>query len=77
MRREIGLDFLNGMSDEELASGLREWFERVDGVSSGSRRKSAVWVAMREILVHWGNWCNAPRGNPKKGFRAMKEKGNQ
>lgn len=62
------------MKDEELAGGLREWFKRVMGVSGQARRKNPVWVALREIAGAFGNWRNAPRGDPSKGFRNMKER---
>lgn len=61
------------MNDHDLAGGLKDWFSRVCGVSSQARRKNPVWAAIREIAGHWGNWRNAPRGDPKKGFEAMKK----
>lgn len=60
------------MTDSELAHALKEWGMRVGRAGSGVRRKSPVWVAMREVLGVFGNWRNAPRGNPRKGYVAMR-----
>lgn len=56
------------MNDVELASGLRAWFKRLCSASPQARRKSPVWVALREIVTTCGNWKNRPRGNPKRGY---------
>lgn len=64
------------MNDVELASGLREWFKRMGVVSGQARRKNPVWVALREITGAFGNWRNARRGNPRRGYLRMKERMN-
>lgn len=58
------------MSEIELSGHIRAWFEGKYGVGGGARRASPVWVALKEGLSVWGNWRNAPRGDPAKGWRA-------
>lgn len=65
------------VTDTVLANSLKAWFSRVTGVSGQARRKSPVWVALREIVSAFGNWRNAPRGDPKKGFASMKKGENE
>lgn len=64
------------MNDSDLAVGLREWFKRMGGVSGQARRKNPVWVALREITGAFGNWRNARRGNPRRGYLVMRERMN-
>ena len=62
------------MSDVDLAKVLREWMGRIVGVSRQSRSRNPVWVVVKEVVGGFGNWRNAVRGNPKKGYEAMKRK---
>jgi hypothetical protein len=61
--------------EEELAEGIRRWFEGLGGMSKDRRRR--VWgrdVVGREIrrgLEGTGNWKNAARGCPRRGYEEM------
>jgi hypothetical protein len=39
-----------------------------------SFRHSPIYKLLKEELTTKGNWKAAPRGNPKKGFQAMKDR---
>lgn len=47
--------------------------ELKQGIRALSPRKKLFRV-LKEGLSELGYWQNRPRGNPKQGFRAMKEK---
>jgi hypothetical protein len=61
------------MSDLGLGNDLFDWFERTKG-NPNRWRESYVGRVIRGNLVETGNWKNAPRGDPKKGYAAMREK---
>jgi len=65
------------MKDNELEEGLREWWVNIREVSKQARSQNRVWRVVREIVEGYGNWRNAPRGNPRKGYAAMKGKHNE
>lgn len=58
----------------ELADALSAWFGVRRGADDKARRASPVWRVMRDELRALGNWKNAARGNPRAGYRAMKER---
>ncbi len=63
------------MTDQELALEIRGWGNRVVNRLGINRRRSPVWHSIKWVAGNWGNWRNAPRGNPKKGYVAMKRGG--
>lgn len=36
--------------------------------------QQGIYKVIRDELRARGNWCNRPRGNPSKGYKAMKDK---
>ena len=60
------------MTDSELAAQLSKWFFR--HANDAHRWRNPVGAAIKDGASASGNWRNAPRGNPAKGFRAMKAK---
>lgn len=55
--------------DQHLAAALSEWFKRYS--NSQRRWQTPVGRVLKEELQSLGNWKNAERGDPKKGYRAM------
>ena len=57
---------------------LVSWFEPSGGVGGKVRQRrwcdDSVGRLLREELKKTGNWKNAPRGNPRKGYEGMKRK---
>lgn len=51
--------------DKKLIVLIDEFFQ---DKTVAQRKRSPVWKVLRERLTETGNWKNAPRGNPKKGF---------
>ena len=58
--------------DRDLAREIAEWFERHRG-DKGIWQKP-VGRSVREALMRRGNWKNAPRGNPRKGYEEMRRR---
>lgn len=56
-------------SDEEIVKALKAWFK--EHGDDPNRWRTPIGRTLKELLQITGNWKNAPRGNPKKGFRAM------
>lgn len=71
--RQLGIR----MNHKDVARRLQEWFTLVSALPVWVRVKSPVWVVMRDNLRVLGNWRNAPRGDPAKGFKVMKERANE
>jgi hypothetical protein len=57
------------MSDADLAEALKIWFEKHAG--NPHLWQTQVGAVLRGQLVARGNFKNAPRGNPKRGWKAM------
>ena len=53
--------------DRLIIIGLREWWGRHS--QSKNKWRTPVGRQIRVIVEFAGNWRNAPRGNPAKGFR--------
>ena len=57
-----------------LRDQLRQWFDDTESVPDRRKRRwlhDPVGSLLRERLKATGNWKNAPRGNPHKGFAAV------
>jgi hypothetical protein len=57
------------MSDADLAEALKIWFEKHAG--NPHLWQTQVGAVLRGRLVARGNFKNAPRGNPKRAWKAM------
>lgn len=55
--------------DQQLAKALAAWFERHS--KDPHRWRTPVGLAVRDGVSASNNWRNAPRGDPRKGYRAM------
>jgi hypothetical protein len=60
------------MKDQELAKLLSAWFDR--HAADPNRWRNPVGSVVKAGVSGFNNWRNAPRGNPRAGFRAMKAK---
>jgi len=58
--------------DKELAEALSDWFLRHS--KDPNRWRNPVGRVIRDSVSASNNWRNAPRGNPRAGYRAMKAK---
>lgn len=64
------------MKYKEIAAGLRAWAVK----NSSNRNKwsqNSLGITIKEIVKDLGNWKNAPRGNPRKGYIKMMENKNK
>lgn len=55
--------------DAEIVKALKQWFK--EHADDPNRWRTPIGRTLKDLLMLTGNWKNAPRGNPKKGFRAM------
>lgn len=60
------------LKDQQLAEALSLWFSRHS--KDPNRWRNPVGLVLKEGVSAFGNWRNAPRGNPKAGYRAMRER---
>ena len=61
------------MNQKQLAEALNNWFVQHRGKSNNWNRLNPVGFAIKNHLISFGNWKNAPRGNPHRGGEARKE----
>ena len=57
----------------ELARLIDRWFLATAG-NPNRWSQDPVGSAIRSALQGTGNWKNAPRGNPRKGFEAQQSR---
>lgn len=61
------------MSENEVANELEKWW--VGAVEDRNRwNRGFVGPAIKQIVQLAGNWKNAPRGDPRKGYQVRMEK---
>lgn len=63
---------VNRISDQQLAVLVGEWGVRTRGRGRRWSGRDLVGAAIRWEVEKAGHWKNAPRGNPRKGYRVMR-----
>ena len=58
---------------QKLAEAIRRWGTQA-AYDPNRWHRDPIGQAIRDVVSSLGNWRNAPRGNPRKGQEAMRQK---
>ena len=63
------------MNDTEFSNELKTRLNRILPTKNYSR--NPIFIVIRDLIRVKGYWKNKSRGNPSKGYKAMREKKNE
>ena len=60
------------MNDTEFSNELKTRLNRI--LPTKNYFRNPIFMVIRDLIRVKGYWKNKPRGNPSKGYKAMREK---